>query len=335
MNKHVKSIVAALALVLIGSVAVAKTNAVMLSFATQDVGTASYSYAKALAGVMQKGLPEGSGVYVMGASLGGVSSPQLVQSGEFNITLSNSGPAKWSKAGELEGRPATPDVVALAGGIGKDFINIMFTKRFVDETGISTLEELVEKKVPVRIGVKRPGTLGELAAEKVFEALGAKLDDVETWGGHVEKTSPFAIKAGLQEDILDLTIDHIGDGQRHTAEVALTHEMVFVQLADETLAKLVDLGFDYVTMNAGTWYGQNEEIKTVGSQQVVLVSTKMPEDMAYALTKAICENAEELGEKVAAMYNFNPETACHLTMTGVELHPGAAKYYEEKGYTIQ
>lgn len=334
MNRYAKFFAGAAAFALFVGAAHAEAP-VNLIFATQGVGTAPYSYAKALQYVMTKALPKGSEIFITTSSAGGVSSPQLIQGEDCDITLSNSAPAKWSKAGEIANRPATPDVAALAGGIGKDFVNVMFTKAFVDKTGISTLEELVAKKYPVRIGIKREGTLGELTAEKVFEALGAKLDDVVEWGGVVDRTSPFAIKQGLQVDEFDLTIDHVGSGQRHTAELAFTHEMVYVQLADETLAKLVELGYDYVTMDANTWFAQTEEIKTVGSQQCVIVSTKMSDDLAYTLTKAICEGADELGERATAMYNFDPETACQETMTGVELHPGAKKYYVEKGYITE
>lgn len=337
MNKLMKFVVAVLALVLVGSCAVASEPArkVVLSFAAQEVGTAPYSYAKALQSVMAKALPEGSEVLVVSTSSGGVSSPQLIQTGECNITLSNSAPAKWSKDGELVGREATPDVVALAGGIGKDFVNVLFTKKFVDETGITTLEDLVAKKYPARIVVKRQGTLGELTAEKVFEALGVKLSDIVEWGGVVEKTSPYAIKSGLQTDEYEVTIDHVGEGQRHTSELCFTHEMYFVQLSDETLAKLVEEGYDYVTMNAGTWFGQAQEIKTVGSQQCVIVSKNMPDEIAYLLTKAMCENALALGEAVPAMYSFKPERAGDINLTGVELHPGAKRYYVEKGYITE
>ena len=148
----------------------------------------------------------------------------------------------------------------------------------------------------------------------------------------VEKTSGGAIKDGLSDDLYDLTIDHIGAGQANTTELCLNHAMYDVQLSDETLAKLCEQGFDYVTVPAGTWNGQNEEIKTVGSQQCIIVSADMDEQVAYNIIKALCENREILVNTSAVLANFDPAVAGSKALTGCELHPGAAKYYEEMGY---
>ena len=308
---------------------------VELTFAAQEVGTAAYTYAAAIQAAVLKLLPEGSKVNITTTSPGGVGAPIIVNNAEqCDMVMSNAGPAKWSfEEGILDNEPTT-SIAALAGGMGHDFVNVMFTQKFVDETGISTLEDLVAKKYPVKLIIKKNGTLGELSAEKVLEAVGVTFDDIISWGGIVEKTGGDAIKSGLQDDLYHMTIDHLGAGQANTTELCLTHDMYDVQLSDDTLAKLVLMGYDYVTVEPNTWNRQESEIKTVGSQQVVLVSTTMEDAVAYTLTKAICENAKDLGDAVAAMKYFNPETAGSITLTGVALHPGALAYYTEMGYKV-
>lgn len=316
-----------------GTAMAALNEKVTLTFAAQEVGTAAYNYATALQGAMMKGLPAGSTINITTTSPGGVGAPIIVnKAAKCDIVMSNSAPAKWSMEDGILGKKPTPNIACLAGGLGNDFVNVMFTQKFVDTTGIKTVEELVAKKYPVKVVIKKNGTLGELSAEKVFAALGVTFDDIAKWGGVVEKTGGDAIKSGLQDDIYDMTIDHIGAGQSNTTELCLTHDMYDVQLADETLAKLVEMGYDYVTVPANTWNKQTVDIKSVGSQQCVLVSTTMPDDVAYALTKAVCENAGELAEAVAALGYFKPAGAGARTLTGVPLHPGAKKYYEEMGY---
>ncbi len=308
---------------------------VELTFAAQEVGTAAYTYAAAIQAAVLKLLPEGSKVNITTTSPGGVGAPIIVNNAEqCDMVMSNAGPAKWSfEEGILDNEPTT-SIAALAGGMGHDFVNVMFTQKFVDETGISTLEDLVAKKYPVKLIIKKNGTLGELSAEKVLEAVGVTFDDIISWGGIVEKTGGDAIKSGLQDDLYHMTIDHLGAGQANTTELCLTHDMYDVQISDDTLAKLVLMGYDYVTVEPNTWNRQESEIKTVGSQQVVLVSTTMEDAVAYTLTKAICENAKDLGDAVAAMKYFNPGTAGSITLTGVALHPGALAYYTEMGYKV-
>ena len=311
------------------------TTPVSLTFAAQEVGTAAYNYAAALQTVMLKGLPEGSTINITTTSPGGVGAPIIMQNGACDIVVSNAGPATWSKEEGLLGNDPTPDIACIAGGLGRDFVNIMFTKKFVDQTGISTIEELVAQKYPVKLVIKKNGTFGEMSAEKVLEALGVTLDDIVAWGGVVEKTSGDAIKSGLQDDIYDMTIDHIGAGQANTYELCMTHDMVDVQMSDETMAKLVEMGYSYIDVDPNTWNGQTETIHTVGSRQCILVSTNMDEELAYALTKAVCEGEAELGEAVAAMTDFDPQIAGTKNLTGVDLHPGALRYYTEMGYSVE
>lgn len=303
-----------------------------LSFATQETGTAGYSYATAIQTVIQK--VEGINVTLTTDSDGNVSSPWLIQNEDTDLTMSNSAPAKWAAEGGIESAsvPDCPDVRCIAGGLGNDFVNVMFTQKFVNETGITTVEELVEKKYPVKLVIKKNGTLGELAAEKVFGVLGVTFDDIVSWGGVVEKTGGGQIKDGLMDDKYDMTVDHIGATQSNTTELTISHDMYDVQLGEETLKKLCDEGFDYVTVPAGNWRLQENEILTVGSQQCLLVSANMDEEVAYAITKALCEGKDDLVASVAALSAFDPQKSGSKALTGCELHPGAARYYEEMGY---
>ena len=303
-----------------------------LSFATQETGTAGYSYATALQAVIN--MVDGVNVTLTTDSDGNVSSPWLIQDEATDLTMSNSAPAKWASEGGIESAnvAACPDVRCIVGGLGNDFVNVMFTQKFVNETGITTVEELVEKKYPVKLVIKKNGTLGELAAEKVFGVLGVTFADIESWGGKVEKTGGSQIKDGLCDDQYDMTVDHIGATQANTTELTTVHDMYDVQLGEETLKKLCAEGFDYVTVPAGNWRLQDKDILTVGSQQCLLVSANMDEEVAYAITKALCEGKDELVNRVPALAAFDPTVSGSKALTGCELHPGAAKYYEEMGY---
>ena len=254
--------------------------------------------------------------------------------GSCDLVMSNAGPAKWSyekSTSEYEFGGCT-EIACLASGLGQNFINIMFTQKFVDATGYKTFEEVVADKYPVKMVIKKNGSFGEQTAEKVCEALGITFDDIESWGGKVEKTGGDAIKSGLQDDLYDMTIDHIGKGQSNTTELCLTHDMYDVELNEDTRKKLCEMGYTPVTVEAGTWNKQDRDVETVGSQQCLIVDANMDAAVAYTLTKAICENKEALVTAVASLEYFDPTIAGGSGYTGCPLHPGAKAYYEEMGY---
>lgn len=309
-------------------------KAINLTFAAQEVGTGAYTMATALQGAMLKGLPSGSSIDLLTTSPGGVGAPILIQTEECDLIVSNAGPSLWSyemTTDEYQFAGGT-DVRALGGGMGHAMMNVMFTQSFVDKTGYTTLEEVIENKYPIRFITKTNGSLGQLTAERAIEACGITIEEFlefATW----EKTGTDAIKSGLQDDIYDATIDHVDAGQAMTTELALTKDMYFVQLSDKTLANLGEMGYAPVVMEAGSWNGQDTAINSMGSQQNILVNANMDDETAYALTKAICENKDEMASAVASLQWFDPSVAGLKEYTGVPLHPGSMKYYEEMGYT--
>ena len=306
---------------------------VNLTLAAQEVGTGAYSVAAAIQSAMMKGLPEGSTIDLTTNSPGGVGAPVLIQNEECDLIVSNAGPSQWSYTmtpDEYDFGGCT-DITTLGGGLGHTFTIVMFTQKFVDETGYTSLEEVIADRYPIKLITKKNGSLGELTAERVIEACGSSVEDFlsfATW----EKTGTDAIKSGLQDDLYDMTIDHIDAGQATTTEICLTHDMYVVQLGDEALANMQTMGYAPIVMEAGTWNGQDTDINSMGSQQNVLVPASMDEELAYALTKAMCENKDEMAQAVASLGYFDPQTAGSAEMCGAPLHPGAIRYYEENGY---
>lgn len=80
------------------------------------------------------------------------------------------------------------------------------------------------------------------------------------------------------------------------------------------------------TIPAGT-YGLTSDVKTVAVMAMLTAYSKLPEDTVYQVTKAIFENTAQIGHAKGAF--IKAETA--LDGMGIDLHPGAAKYFKEKG----
>lgn len=301
-----------------------------LTFAAQEVGTGAYSVAAAVQSAMLKGLPSGSTIDLTTNSPGGVGAPVLIQNGDCDVIVSNAGPALWSctETTDTYEFGGCTDVCSLGGGMGHTFTNVMFTQKFVDETGYTSLEQVIADRYPIKLITKKNGSLGELTAERVIESCGITVEDFlsfATW----EKTGTDAIKSGMQDDLYDMTIDHIDAGQSTTTEICLTHDMYFVQLSDETLANMEEMGYAPIIMEAGTWNKQEHDIQSVGSQQNILVPANMDDDVAYALIKAICDNKDEMATAVSSLGYFDPRNAGLKELNGAPLHPGAIRYYEE------
>lgn len=79
----------------------------------------------------------------------------------------------------------------------------------------------------------------------------------------------------------------------------------------------------------GTYIGQTEDIRTVAVANILICRDDLKDDLVYNLTKALYENQKDLIAAHSAAKDMKFEHA--LNGLTVPLHPGAEKYYKEKG----
>ncbi|MEI7431059.1 MAG: TAXI family TRAP transporter solute-binding subunit, partial [Betaproteobacteria bacterium] len=87
----------------------------------------------------------------------------------------------------------------------------------------------------------------------------------------------------------------------------------------------------HATMPAGMYPGNPREIKTFGVMANFVTTSKVSENVVYAMVAAVFENFEEFKNLHPALANISQKDMIKNGMTA-PLHPGAVKYYKEKGW---
>ena len=107
-----------------------------------------------------------------------------------------------------------------------------------------------------------------------------------------------------------------------------------VALDKEHVDKLVASSPYYTaaTIAKGTYTGQEEDVTTVSVDAVILANDTVSEDDIYKFTADIFDNAANLVDTHAKYAELSIEKAASVTT--VPYHPGAAKYFEEKGQKV-
>lgn len=305
---------------------------VKFTFASMPLGSSWYVYAATLAQMLKRVLPENSTIDVLPQS-GGIGNPLLVAQGKADVGLSNVVTAKWAFEGlYMYENKQVRNIRALAGGLNYVFAVVILKEDFIKKTGLDTLEKIVNKKYPARFICKTPGSLAPPVAEIIFSVYGIKMDDIKNWGGSVTFASPEAITTTLRDCRADFSIDVVPPGQPAVSELAMTTAVRFLDLTDQERAKLNERGFYNDVMPPNSFKGQIKEIKTVNPGTVIICNENVSEELGYVITKTICEGKEELVKAHASIKPFDPPTAWKPEKTGIPLHPGAIKYFREKGW---
>jgi len=116
-----------------------------------------------------------------------------------------------------------------------------------------------------------------------------------------------------------------------TIEAALVRPISILPVDDEHLRKLqaINPGFGRAVFKANSYRGQTTDVPGVGFPLIALVNDKYPEAAAYWATKAIFDNIQAVRAIHPQMADLDLKGM--MNFSGVQLHPGAARFYREKG----
>jgi TRAP transporter TAXI family solute receptor len=327
---HILSALFMLAVTVIFGVVPANAADMDLKIGSNRVGSTWYVIAACIADVVKKTYPE---IQIDASPIaGGIGNLKLFGEGKMNIALTMDNNNLWAYKGEvLFDKPIT-NFRTLVGGMDQFYVGIAVRKG----SGIASLEDVLKNKSKVRLMTVQRGTTGEASAAHVLEAVGLSYDDIKAWGGSVEHTDFEAITNAIKDGRCDIFMQALSVGHPTFTELAVSGTIDLITISDEALKYLEKYGYVTTPLPAGSFKGQDSELLLPGYRTTLSVIDKMDDDLAYKITKAVCENKEALLLGHQAFAPFVPSEACDPKyLGGVPLHPGAVKYYTEKGYLKQ
>jgi hypothetical protein len=235
--------------------------------------------------------------------------------GEIAFTLGDSLKAAWDGDAEA-GFKTKLDKLRTIGAIYPNYIQIVATA----ESGIKTLADLKGKSLSV--GAPKSGT--ELNARAILAAAGLSYKDI----GKVEYL-PFAESVDLMKNRqLDATLQSAGLGVASLKDLSTSTDITVVSVPREIVDK-IGPPFVPVMIPANTYTGQDKDVPTAAVINYLVTSSAVSDDLGYQMTKLIFESLPELANAHAVGREIKLETAA--MGSPVPLHPGAIRYYKEKG----
>lgn len=274
-----------------------------------------YPMGNAMSNVFGKAMP--SAKVTVQATKASVENLNLLEAGrgELAFTLGDSLSSAWNGVEEAGFKAPLKKLRGVAG-IYPNYIQIVSSQ----ESGIKTLADLKGKRVSV--GAPKSGT--ELNARAVFKAAGLSYDDMKV------QYLPFGESVELMKNRqLDATLQSAGLGVASIRDLASTIAIHIVEIPPAVVAKTGDAAYVPATIPPGTYLGQDRPIPTVSINNFLVTHQGVSDDTVYKMTKAVFENLPDLQAAHAAAKDIKLENAAKSMP--VPLHPGAEKYYREKG----
>lgn len=283
-------------------------------------------------------LPSGSSVSVTTREPGSncFDAPTLVARGDFHMAITT---PFWVGTLAAEGRSPFSKplpLCSLAGFDHKDML-VFAVRR---ETGITSLADIRDRKYPLKVSTPLRETRHPAVwcAERVLEEYGFGFDDIEAWGGKVLRDRPRNQKllgAVPVSDEFDAIFDEAVMTNRWK-NLTSKYDLRFLPIDREILDRLRQRGWRTGHLPKGRFRGVDTDVPGIDfTGWYLFCGRDIDDDLAYFTIKAIDEQQHEIN---AAF----PDSTSGMTgpvdmrklCTGLPLplHPGAERYYREKGY---
>ena len=307
-----------------------------LTWTAGAVGGGWYAICGGVAELMR----EKAGLQVKVVPGGGAQNAVMIQKGEAEIgmglppllqaAITGADPYRGQKMADLR---------AIAGNMSVTTVHFYVAAE--SPFASMSVEEIVRGRKPIRLAISRPGSSDVWVFEKIMRfyglCAGPRVEDCyRTWqtagakfvrGSYVEQAQAFSSRS------VDGTFAILAVPGDSVTEASERRPLRLLPLPASLLEHLAELGIGKGTIPAGMYpkaanAGESVTSATMGT--TMIVSAKMADDLAYTLTRTLNDNVQRVRKTHPSLADYDPELGyLHL---GVPLHPGAERYYREKGY---
>ncbi len=192
------------------------------------------------------------------------------------------------------------------------------------DAGIDQLSDVKGK----RLNIGNPGSGTRGTWEVIEEALGWERSDLRMAAEMKSAETGQAVCDGK----IDAYFWLVGHPSALTQESLATCDAKLVHAKGAAIDKLVADNSYYrkATIPAGM-YGDNPDIETFGVGATFVSSPDVPDNVVYTIVKAVFDNFDQFKKLHPAFANLK-ETEMITDSLSAPLHPGAVKYYKERGW---
>jgi hypothetical protein len=284
-------------------------------------------------------LPAGSSVSVTSQEPGSAifNGPALVGAGTFDMGITT---PSWVARLAVNGQQPFRKPIALRAlaTFAHDDRLVFAVRR---ETGVKSLSQVAEDKVPLRISTPLRETrhAGVWCAERVAELHGFTFDDITAWGGEILRDRPKIVDVRPGMVAINPAFTAIFDEAimtRRWPAIAREYDLRYLAIEDGPRETLKEWGWPVGVIEAGRLPGVDRDVAAVDfSGWILYCREDLDDELAYLTIQAIDEQQFSINEwfSTPTMGMTSPVDMNRLGRDpAIPLHAGAERYYQEKGY---
>jgi hypothetical protein len=217
---------------------------------------------------------------------------------------------------------------AIAGGMSLNFFHFYLGA----DGSQKTMDEVFEQKKGLRIAMSTTGTSDEWVFRKVLAHYKTDYKALEAAGFKFFRGSYAEQASQFKDRNVDSVFTFLAVPAAAVTEASVGRSLKIMNFPPALLESLSKYGIGSGKIKPGAYpkaANAGEEVTTATAGSVIITNKSLPDETAYRIAKAIHENLDMFRKVHGSLVPYELKHA--ITGTGIPLHPGAVKYYKEKG----
>lgn len=193
------------------------------------------------------------------------------------------------------------------------------------DSGIETFTDIVG----TRVNVGNPGSGTVATMEVVMDALGISMGDLAL----ASELKPAEQSAALGDNKVDAITYTVGHPNGSIQEATTTVDARIIPVEGPEIDQLVadNPYYAVATIPGGMYTGNDEDVTTFGVRATFVTSASVDDETVYQVVKAVFDNFDRFKGLHPAFANLQEEEMISQGLSA-PLHPGAERYYKERGW---
>ena len=193
------------------------------------------------------------------------------------------------------------------------------------EANVTKFEDFKGK----RFNVGNPGSGTRASLDELLNALGMKITDFSL----ASELKADEHGAALCDNKIDGFFYGVGHPSANIQDPTTTCGAKLVSLTGPAIDKLVASApyYAYAEIPGGMYNNNPQPTKTYGVLATFVTSAKVPDEVVYQMVKAVFDNFDDFKKLHPAFAHLDPKKMVKDGLSA-PIHPGAMKYYKEKGW---
>ncbi len=193
------------------------------------------------------------------------------------------------------------------------------------DSGITDIDSMKGKKV----NIANPGSGTRVLAETLMKYAGISPSDFSL----AAELKSSEQSAALCDGKIDATIWAAGLPNGSSQEATSSCDVKIIPLAGSAIDSLLadNSAYAAATIPGGMYPGNPDDIPSWGPKATFVTSANTPDDVVYAVVAAVFDNFDDF-KKLHPAFGRLVEAEMIKDGLTADLHPGAVKYYKERGW---